>query len=127
MSELKLVSPVRTPLVLVVDDDADLRDIYGTLLLEHGCDVAAACNGFEALAYLRTHRAPSLILLDVRMPVMDGGAFRREQARDRALRAIPVVVVTGETRSPDLLNVAAILGKPLEAPDLIAALTRVLS
>jgi CheY-like chemotaxis protein len=83
-------------LILVVDDSADIRASLELLLPMFGFDVATAGNGLEALEYLHTHAAPGLILLDLRMPVMGGVQFRREQRHDPGLADIPVVVCSGE-------------------------------
>ncbi len=114
--------------MLVVDDDPDLRAAYEDVLAAHGYAVATAANGYEALAYLRSHRAPHLILLDVLMPVMDGAALRHELMRDRCLRTIPVLVVTGE-RAVDLTMPpwpADCLRKPISVKDLVGAVSRLL-
>jgi two-component system, OmpR family, response regulator CpxR len=114
----------RAGVVLVVDDDEDLRDAYATLLAKEGYRVACAPNGWEALNYLRDHRAPSVILLDVTMPVMDGIEFRREQASDGRLRGIPVLVLTGEPGGPGVVTPEAdgFLRKPFGAPELVQAI-----
>src|SRR5437879_4549846 len=67
--------------VLIVEDDADLREMMAQLLLLEGFTAQAVGNGREALEYLRRGDAPQLILLDLMMPVMDGWEFRREQKR----------------------------------------------
>ncbi len=82
--------------VLVVDDNTDASNSLAALLRLFGIDAATAGDGREALDYLRTHEVPSLIVLDLRMPVMDGFQFRDAQRRDPALSHIPVVVCSGE-------------------------------
>jgi two-component system, chemotaxis family, chemotaxis protein CheY len=82
------------PLVLIVDDDVDSRTLLELAFGAHGYAVATAANGREALASAR-HQVPSVILLDLAMPVMDGFAFRREQLADARLAAVPVVCVSG--------------------------------
>ena len=57
--------------VLIVEDDSDTRDIYQTALTERGYDVLVAIDGAEGVHIARKHH-PDLILLDIRMPVMDG-------------------------------------------------------
>lgn len=81
--------------VLVVDDDDAIRDGLLELLDEGGFRAVGARNGAEALELLRrlTPR-PSLVLLDLMMPVMDGTTFLREQRRDADLARIPVVVMS---------------------------------
>lgn len=94
-------SPNRGP-VLVVDDDHDLRQAVMDLLDDAGYTPIGCGNGAEALQYLK-HAAdpPCLVLLDLMMPVMDGGAFLEVTGADPALSNIPVVVMTAvPDRSP---------------------------
>jgi len=90
---------VNTCPILIVEDDADLRDMMAQLLLLEGYATATAANGREALEYLRQTGTPKLILLDLMMPVMDGWEFRREQQRDPAIADVPVVVLSALDRS----------------------------
>jgi len=111
--------------VLVVDDDRDLARLMAKFLKLEGFDAAEAYNGQEALKYLRDGGDASVILLDLRMPVMDGWAFRREQKQDPALAGIPVVVLTGiEGDHEQDLGAAAAFHKPVSFPDVIDALRR---
>ncbi|MBV8761212.1 MAG: response regulator [Deltaproteobacteria bacterium] len=81
--------------VLVVEDDPDIRATLCEALEDNGYSAVAASNGVEALEYLRGGNVtPCLILLDLMMPVMDGQAFRQEQRNDATLASIPVVVVS---------------------------------
>jgi two-component system chemotaxis response regulator CheY len=85
---------VRKPEILVVDDDADLLLTVRELLLELGFSVRTASNGREALQELGRER-PAAVLLDMRMPVMDGWGFAAElHARGDKL---PIVVMTAAT------------------------------
>jgi CheY-like chemotaxis protein len=102
--------------VLVVDDDPDLRHMVRTLLELEGCEVVTAADGREALQQARAHR-PSVIVLDLMMPVMNGWSFRQEQLRDAALAHIPVLVTTAATEviaRPDSLGAARFFRKPLD-------------
>jgi CheY-like chemotaxis protein len=82
-------------LILVVDDDRDIRDTLIETLEDHGYRAAGAANGAEALAVLRTSALPPcLILLDLMMPVMDGQGFREEQLKNPTWADIPVVVIS---------------------------------
>jgi signal transduction histidine kinase/DNA-binding response OmpR family regulator len=81
--------------VLVVEDDPASREMLTRLLQKEGLDVAEAENGSAALEQLAT-RIPSLILLDLMMPVMDGFEFLSVIAREPQLSGIPVVVVTAK-------------------------------
>jgi CheY-like chemotaxis protein len=81
--------------VLVVEDDPDIRATICEALEDNGYATVGAGNGVEALEYLRTAPdRPCLILLDLMMPVMDGHTFRTEQRSDAALAGIPVVVIS---------------------------------
>jgi CheY-like chemotaxis protein len=108
--------------VLIVDDDEELREAMVELFRDLGFDVEAVANGQLALDRLRTmSRAPALILLDLRMPIMDGIAFRAEQRRQAELCSIPVVLVTadcdGEKHAREL-GVECCLRKPVRADEL---------
>jgi CheY-like chemotaxis protein len=114
--------------VLVVEDDADLRDIEMQLLAYHGWPAHAASDGIEALEALRTYR-PSLILLDLAMPRMDGVQFRtaQRQLSDRSLARVPIVVVSAVHDAPrykKVLNAAEVLVKPFEPDRLLRAVER---
>ena len=81
--------------VLIVDDDAELREMVRVALTADSYRTAAAANGREALDYLRSTTDTCVILLNLMMPVMDGAQFRAAQLRDRSLAWIPVVVISG--------------------------------
>jgi CheY-like chemotaxis protein len=100
--------------VLVVDDDPNLVRLMSMFLKLEGFAPVPAANGEEALAYLRGGGDASVILLDLRMPVKDGWAFRREQRGDPGLAAIPIVVISGVASdfSQDL-DAAAAFSKPV--------------
>ena len=86
---------VRAPnTVLIVDDDLPVRTALKELFETEGYAVALAANGRAALNHLRKGLRPSVILLDLMMPVMDGWDFRNEQLADPALKDIPVVILT---------------------------------
>jgi CheY-like chemotaxis protein len=106
--------------ILIVEDDADLREMMADLLALEGYRAATASNGREALEYLRQTGIPGLILLDLMMPVMDGWEFRREQRRDPELAPIPVIVLSAldPQRAADIGG-NAFLKKPLDFDRLI--------
>ena len=81
-------------LILVVDDHAATREPLARLLRHEGFDTAAAANGAEALAVLKSAR-PDLVLLDLVMPKMDGLKFLEEVGREPSWAHLPVIVVTG--------------------------------
>lgn len=111
--------------VLVVDDDESLRETLCMILEDEGYGVATAANGQEALTQLRSRPPPCVILLDLMMPVMSGWDFRRQQQRDPALAAIPVVVVSAVSDSADrvaALDAAAYFQKPVDLDALLSTL-----
>ncbi len=81
--------------ILVVEDDAETRDAMRSLLELHGYTVITAADGIEALERLRGGLRPSLILLDLMMPGMDGFEFVNEKRQDPRLSPIPVVIYSG--------------------------------
>jgi CheY-like chemotaxis protein len=89
----EVVAPHRCS-VLVVDDDAEIRELLRVALTGDGYQVAGVGNGRDALHHLRSHADTCIILLDLALPVMDGVRFRAAQLRDRSLAWIPVVVMS---------------------------------
>ncbi len=81
--------------ILVVEDDAETREAMQSLLELHGYTVITAADGSEALARLRGGLKPSLILLDLMMPGMDGFEFVNEKRQDPRFSPIPVVIYSG--------------------------------
>lgn len=82
------------PLILVVDDYADAREMYADYLELCGYRVAQASNGAEALEQANALR-PDVILMDMSLPVLDGWEATRRLKADERTRAIPVVALTG--------------------------------
>lgn len=113
--------------LLIVEDDADIRDALDGLLSMEGFRVSGCSNGREALDWLHSSPKPDLILLDLMMPVMDGWQFLQAVRQEAALSAIPVVVVSAADRSQAraaALGVAAYLQKPLDPADVAARVQR---
>ena len=79
--------------VLVVEDHADLREMISVLLEAEGYEVRTAENGAAALDVLARER-PSVILLDLMMPVMSGDEFRQRQLADPRYKDVPVICMT---------------------------------
>jgi CheY-like chemotaxis protein len=104
--------------VLVVEDDADMRDAVAMALAAH--EITAVCveNGAVALAHLQSNPPPCLILLDLWMPVMDGSELRQRLDDDPALANIPIVALTA-LEQPEF-RVDGFLRKPIDVSTLIA-------
>lgn len=114
-------------LVLVVEDDTDLRAALGDALEGEGIEVALARDGHDALERLRSGLRPAVILLDVLMPGVDGIEFRRRQIGE-GFAEIPVVGMTGDSRQMSVLaalDLAAIISKPLGVAELVRVLREV--
>lgn len=107
------------PLILVADDDPDLRDLMVEALSSRGYRVATASDGQAALEAVERDR-PQLILLDMTMPVMDGWTFARA-LHERHGRSIPIVVTTAARTSQlraDEVGAEGELGKPFDLEQL---------
>lgn len=104
--------------IMVVEDDFFIRELLVDLLEDEGYTAVSAANGQEALAALRAMpRQPSLILLDLHMPVMDGRRFRELQQLDASLCSIPVVLLSAcgdGDELPPSLHCDARLAKPID-------------
>ena len=111
--------------VLVVDDDPNLVRLMSKFLKLEGFSPVPAGNGQEALSYLRGGGDASVILLDLRMPVMDGWACRREQRGDPVIANIPIVILSGvETDHVHELDAAAAFHKPVSFPEIVDVVRR---
>jgi CheY-like chemotaxis protein len=110
-----------TRTILVIEDSPVVQGAMRMVLEWEGYRVSCAANGREALDLLQAGERPSLILLDLAMPVVDGREFRAAQRADPALAAIPVVVVSG---NPVARSVEAEghVQKPFEPEELLAAI-----
>jgi CheY-like chemotaxis protein len=120
------VTSHRGGVVLVVDDYEDAREIFSTFLQFAGYEVLTAADGQDALDVARGQR-PDLILLDLKMPRMDGEAFRREQLADATLSAIPVIVLSASSDGEEIAQrIAAIdyLRKPIDSGMLLTTVGR---
>ena len=82
--------------ILVVDDDADIREALRDTLEDAGYAVAEVTGGAEALAWLRSHPPPALIFLDWNMTPMNAPAFMAEFGVEKAFSHVPVVLITAD-------------------------------
>ncbi len=114
------------PRILLVDDDDAIRETLAELLEDEGYEVACATNGADALSKLAAAAAPTVILLDLAMPVMDGWTFRAVQRGDPRLARIPTIVLSA-SHGVDLRALAplapdAFLAKPFEVDRLFSTI-----
>lgn len=105
--------------VLIVDDDVRSLNALAEILDFEGYSVACSENGKQALEYLHNYPLPSLIIMDLCMPVMDGWQFRTEQKKDASIARVPVVVVTAFSDPVDI-DAEAIIPKPIDLERLLS-------
>jgi CheY-like chemotaxis protein len=114
--------------ILVVDDEEGFRDGLADLLNMEGYAVSVARNAVEAVPMLPDFR-PDIILLDLRMPLLDGEAFLRGIRGLPACNGVAVVLISAKEELPAIASrygAAGYLSKPFEAPQLLSLLERVL-
>jgi CheY-like chemotaxis protein len=119
--------------LLIVEDDPDIREALQGYLELQGYAVRAASNGKEALELLETPPRPSLILLDMALPIMDGHRVLTTRKADAALAGVPVIILSAgmaamnpRDRAVYAANydVAAFLKKPVEPRQLLEVIER---
>jgi signal transduction histidine kinase len=111
----------------VVEDDAPIRESLTELLESEGYDVHGCDNGAVALERLHAAAAPDVIILDLRMPVMDGWQFRAKQRAEASLASIPVVAISADD-SPQAraVHADAYLHKPFQTKQLLATVAGII-
>ncbi len=117
-------APARAPRVLVLEDDPDLLELIALLLESEQFEVRVGRDGSEGLACIARLGLPDVVLLDLMMPVMDGGEFAR-RFRARYGEAAPIVVITAaddaRKRAAEV-HAAAWLAKPFDLDALVRVL-----
>lgn len=112
---------IKAKKILIIDDDEDIRFSVTLILEEVGYNVEGAENGLKALDLLENRESPNLILLDMKMPVMDGWQFSAEFIK-KYDRRIPVVVMTAAAdaaKRAQEANATAWIGKPFSTEKLL--------
>jgi DNA-binding response OmpR family regulator len=117
-------------LILVVDDDEDIREILTVFLEADGYRVKTACDGLDAWKEMEAD-PPALIILDWMMPHMDGEQFLKKlRARRTQLAGTPVILLSGNEAAREkaaAFNVPKCLKKPVEYDELLSAISAMLS
>jgi CheY-like chemotaxis protein len=109
--------------VLVIEDDANIRDVLKLALNFEGYDVITAKNGREGLDVLQGH-TPGLILLDLMMPVMNGWEFVEELKERKTFNQIPIVVVSAYSERAKAIDCTDFVLKPLELETLLTSVKK---
>ena len=113
--------------ILIVDDDMSTLEMMSAILGCEGYRVAAARNGLDGIDRLSVYEKPDLILLDLKMPGMDGQGFCGARRKHEGWESIPLVVISG---AEDVAQQAAILGavaylqKPVDTVELLTVVRR---
>jgi adenylate cyclase len=119
----------RAPSVLVVDDESQIRELFGRFLSRSGIAVTFAEDGVGGLAAARA-RVPDVIVSDLGMPRMDGLALCRALRRDPATKTVPIIVVSGtdagQMRAALDAGCDAVLMKPCTGAVLVHTINRLL-
>jgi CheY-like chemotaxis protein len=114
--------------ILIVEDDVYIHGVLRELLEAEGHSVVSAFNGQQALDVLANLESnPSLILLDLMMPVKDGFEFRKEQIADPKIAKVPVVVMSAYGTAhvnKEKLSVSAYLKKPVDLAEILQVIDK---
>ena len=118
------------PLILIVDDNHDAREMYGMYLEHDGFRWAEAVNGQDAITQTHVEK-PALILMDATMPRMDGWEAVRQLKQDPVTKQIPLIMLTAHAFQEHRDRAAevgadAFLAKPVLPDQLAAEIRRVL-
>jgi CheY-like chemotaxis protein len=106
--------------ILVVEDDQAIREVLTEVLRFEGFDALGAANGREALNMLESHGVPSLIVLDLMMPVMNGWEFLDHLHQKPSFAAIPVIVASaGLARPGGEESAVDFMRKPIDLDEFI--------
>jgi chemosensory pili system protein ChpA (sensor histidine kinase/response regulator) len=116
-------NPSAAPMVLLVEDHQSSADGYAELLAGAGYRVARAKDGYEALAKV-SQEPPSVVLLDLKLPKLDGWDLLRRLKADAAMASVPIIVVTGDSlpthhEMARSRGAVAVLSKPIVPGELL--------
>lgn len=121
---------MRRAKILIVDDDPDILDILTLTLDEENYDVIQASNGEDALQFIKT-KSPNLVILDYKMPRMDGREVCQRVKKDLLLRHLPIIMLTGKGEVVDKVEgidagADDYIVKPFEPQELLARIRMIL-
>ena len=121
------MAPVRRrkTIVLVVEDDPHLRQLYRSALTLAGYIVVSVEDGVDALRHVEAD-VPGLVVLDLGLPRLSGRDVQRELAAHAETQSIPVIVVSGDPGDINPSDFACVLRKPIDPQDLLEAVQRCL-
>ena len=120
----------KRPVILVVEDDADLLQMLGRLLSEFA-DVELTADGGEALRKVQEGLRPDLVLSDVMMPTMDGLTLAKRLKNERGTTNVPVILLTAKNTPKDVIagiqsGARAYITKPFKQDELIGKVKKAL-
>ena len=130
-AELRPVAKRERPLVLIVEDQQDLRHLYVQELTIGGFDVIEAANGADAISHTAT-QSPDVVLMDLSLPIVDGWEATRRLKADEKTAHIPVVALTAHDGAGELQRATSagcdwFVPKPCPPHALITEVRRVLA
>ncbi len=113
--------------MLIVEDDRQLRDLYKDALAGSRYRVSAVADGLSALSAI-DRDAPDVVILDLGLPRVSGWDVYRDLRSRAATRTLPIIIATGnDLRDIEPRDIAAVLQKPIDLAELVAAVERALS
>src|SRR5687768_7581845 len=119
-----MTAPYReTPVILVVEDDRDAREMFRATLRNGGFAVYAVGDGVEALHYLAVD-IPAAVVLDLGLTRLDGRDVHKEMKAQGLTEYVPVIVVTGTSETLNESDFSAVLRKPVLGDELLAAVRK---
>jgi CheY-like chemotaxis protein len=104
--------------ILIVEDDADIREALAEAMRDAGADVEVAADGIDALERLRAGPCPAVVLLDLRLPRLNGQAFLDQLRADARYEHLPVITMTAGAARAEGEEIVARLHKPVDVDDL---------
>lgn len=105
--------------ILIVEDNIDIRSTLVEILNMEGHHTVEAGNGAVALQYIRNNPRPSMVLLDMMMPVMNGRQFLDAFKKEPGNALVPVIIISAISDRVDTTGAIECIGKPMDIADLL--------